>query len=67
MKLFLKEFSQDQDPSSFLVFTFGNFEDLLGGEGLLEFSCFEVGGTMGVPDLVLGGEGEGDKLTTDED
>ena len=22
---------------------------------------------MGVPDLVLGGEGEGDRLTTDED
>ena len=58
---------KELDPSSFLVLTFGNFEDLPGGEGLLEFSCFEVGGTIGVPDLVLGGEGEGDRLTTDED
>ena len=58
---------KELDPSSFLVLNFGKFEDLRGGEGLLEFSCFEVGGTMGVPDLVLGGEGEGDRLTTDED
>ena len=58
---------KELDPTSFLVIILGDFEDLGGGEGLLEPSFFEVGGKMGVPDLVLGGEGEGDKVTTLED